>query len=208
MVAATAAPGPAERWTSRSGREFIVRLVTPEDEEELLALDKRLSPRSVRLRFLAPRVDFDASHWRRFVHELANVDYHHRTAFVVTDPGGRQIHAVGRYEEDGPCSAEVAFEVEDSLQGQGIGTELLYRLARQARADRYDRFTAWMLAENQPMRDVFRHSGFPYRFASEGELVRVELDIREPPAPPPWCRPVGEGTEGPASTRPTAPLPG
>ncbi|GAB4323137.1 MAG: hypothetical protein Kow0010_04320 [Dehalococcoidia bacterium] len=207
MAQATGPEAP-QRWVSRTGREFIIRPIVPADEEELVAFGKRLSPRSVRQRFLTPRVDFDSAYWRQFVHQLTNVDYHRRTAFVVTNPDEAAIRAVGRYEEDGPGSAEVALAVEDSLQGQGIGTELLYHLADHARAHGYATFTAWMLAENIQMRDVFRYSGFPCRFVPAGNLVSVRLDIRERPACPPWRLTAGAAVGEGRATPPPAPAPG
>lgn len=72
----------------------------------------------------------------------------------------------------------------------------------------YTRFTASVLSENVQMLDVFRHSGFPYRFVPEGDLIRAEIDIRDYPGPPSWLA----GATGAAGrkpvTSPPAPTPG
>ena len=60
---------------------------------------------------------------------------------------------VARYvrDRDRPESAEVAVAVADGWQGNGVGTLLLRRLVDRAREEGIRRFTALMLADNEPM---------------------------------------------------------
>ena len=62
-----------------------------------------------------------------------------------------------------PTVAEAAFAVDDRLQGKGIATLLLERLAAFASANGFTRFQATTMAENTAMIDVFRDSGFEIR---------------------------------------------
>ncbi len=94
---------------------------------------------------------------------FCRVDYENEFA-LVGDAGGR-IVAIAQYFRlpKQPERAEVAFTVEDALQGQGIGTRLLERLAEIARARGIRTFEAEVLAPNRRMIDVFRNCGFAAR---------------------------------------------
>ena len=80
---------------------------------------------------------------------------------LVVESRGRLVAFAGFYRDTRqPGQAEVAFAVSDALQGHGIGTRLLERLAVLARAQGIDTFTADVLGDNRRMLDVFRESGF------------------------------------------------
>jgi GNAT superfamily N-acetyltransferase len=78
----------------------------------------------------------------------------------------------------------VAFIVEDAYQGHGIATELLHHLVAFGRERGYVQFIALMLGENQVMRAVFEHAGYPLRSTWEAGIVRVTMDIRPSPGQP------------------------
>jgi acetyl coenzyme A synthetase (ADP forming)-like protein len=69
--------------------------------------------------------------------------------------------AVAQYFRDSknPERAQVAFTVEDALQGQGVGTRLLERLAEIARERGISVFEAEVLGHNRRMIDVFHNCG-------------------------------------------------
>lgn len=166
--------GP-ERFCLRDGRNVTVRRITPSDAPRLGEFAARLSPNALRLRFFTPV--------RRFAPEvlarLANVDFVNRAAFVVSFPDKDDILAVGRYEGETATRAEVAFIVQDELQGNGLATELLEHLAVLARQNGFATFTAIMLPENTEMLDVFRASGYPLTLTLEGGVERVRLEIAQ-----------------------------
>lgn len=172
-----------EPFRLRDGREMIIRRIQPDDAERLMAFHRTLSARTRRFRFFSPMKELEP----HFATRLANVDFVSRAAFLAVFADSGEMGAVGRYERDGPASAEVAFVVHDSLQGQGLGTELLQHLASLARAHSFQTFTAAVLSDNVDMLDVFRHSGFPLRMVGEGGVTRVLMDIRpaEPNQPSP-----------------------
>jgi acetyl coenzyme A synthetase (ADP forming)-like protein len=95
--------------------------------------------------------------------------------------GAVRIIAVGAYFHlpEAPASAEVAFAVADSFHGKGLATALLERLASAAGKRGVRRFVATTLAENGPMLDVFRDSGFHIRSKSDGGCIEVELSIAD-----------------------------
>ena len=78
------------------------------------------------------------------------------------------IIAIAQYFRlPGRDEAEVAFLVDDSYQGHGIGTILLEHLASEARRHGIRRFEADTLAENHKMLRVFADAGFVRQYHRE-----------------------------------------
>src|SRR5213076_2708789 len=76
-----------------------------------------------------------------------------------------------------PRRAEVAFTVADILQGRGIGTRLLERLAAHASRAGIDEFVAQVLPQNAAMLKMFRDAGFATTRQLGGGVVEVRLQI-------------------------------
>ncbi len=157
----------------RSGSTLRLRPVRPDDADALLAFFGRLSPDSLYLRFFSSR-QVDSKATARF----CEVDYDGQFAFVG-DAGGRVVAIAHYFRLPRHAErAEVAFAVEDSLQGQGIGTLLLDRLAEVARKHGVRRFEAEVLPHNRQMIDVFRGCGFlAEERRLDGGVERILLDI-------------------------------
>ncbi len=157
----------------RTGSTLRLRPIRSEDADALLALYRRLSPDSLYFRFFAlPNVDAQRAAG------FCRVDYD--DAFAVVGETAGRIVAVAHYFrlEKHPETAEVAFTVEDALQGQGVGTRLLERLAEIARARGITTFEAEVLGHNRRMRDVFRNCGFETTHRRvEGGVERVVLAL-------------------------------
>ena len=115
-----------------------------------------LSPRSARLRFLAPKNHLTLAELR-YLTEVDHVDHYALVAVLADDP--TTMAGVGRWVRDGehPDAAEVAVVVGDCHQGQGLGTALGVALADGARALGIARFTAIMLPENTAAQRLFAH---------------------------------------------------
>ncbi len=159
----------------RDGREVLIRHIRPSDEEELRAFVRRLSPESRRLRFFGPIHDLP----QQMAYRLSHVDGHERAAVVATLPGDDAIRGVARYDRIDDSTVEGAFTVEDSMQGQGLGTELLWRLAEWAQGHGYRRLRAFVLPENRAMLDMFQHCGIPCSIRREPGQVKVDLELGE-----------------------------
>src|SRR5438046_5196685 len=76
-------------------------------------------------------------------------------------------------------AAEAAFAVADELQGRGIGTRLLERLAALAAEHGIERFVAEVMPENRAMLRVFEGAGLEVT----RELDGGEFEVRFPIAP-------------------------
>lgn len=171
-------PLPPEQLVClRDGRTFRVRAIRPDDASRLREFHDRLSSNTTRLRFFSPLKHLSPD----FANRLTSVDFEKRCAFVVSPLEDDTIHGVGRYEAETRRSAEVAFVVEDSLQGLGLGKALLDRLVQHAREVGYTRFSAVTLCENGQMLSIFRESPYHAEIHVERDLAFVRMDIR--PAP-------------------------
>jgi len=76
---------------------------------------------------------------------------------------------------DRPERAEVALEIADAVQGKGLGTALLCRLADAANELGIQVLDAEVLAENRRMIQVFRNCGYPVKVHSLPGVELVEL---------------------------------
>lgn len=165
----------------RDGGKIRIRAMRPDDKSRLLDHFHSLTERSVYYRFFRPKKDLTDEELAYFT----EVDFESHVGLVATiqDAGEERIVGVGRYivlkRPNGPGVAEVAFAVCDAHQGRGIGSLLLQHLAKIARGAGVQRFEADVLAENQPMLDVFRHSGFRIRSSARAGVVRVSLDLAD-----------------------------
>src|SRR6266545_3716249 len=126
----------------RTGRTLRLRPVRPDDREHLIRFYARLSPDSLRLRFFGPRSPEAAAD-----SSPSTVDY--RREFGVVGELSGEIVAVAHYLASAkqPQVAEVGFAIRDDMQGCGIGTRLLEKLADAARSNDITRFEAECLAE-------------------------------------------------------------
>src|SRR5688572_15759685 len=147
------------RLILRDGSTATIRLSTPPDSERLREFFARLSPETLRQRFLSispPALKLidtlcDSSDPSRAV-----------TLLVIRSRDSEdEIIATGCYISRGNNTAEVAMTVDDSFQGKGAGSQLLERLAVIATRNGFVRFWALTETGNRKMIDVFRHSGFP-----------------------------------------------
>jgi acetyl coenzyme A synthetase (ADP forming)-like protein len=164
--------GYASDVVLRNGSTLRLRPVVAADAPAVLRFLQGLSPESQYFRFLGAAT-FDLAR----AEHLARVDY--ENAFALVGETREGIVAIGHfYRVPGqPDRAEAAFAVADALHGQGIGTTLLDRLARAARAAGIRIFLAEVLLRNQKMIDVFVDSGYDVEQRAEGGVVSFEISL-------------------------------
>lgn len=168
----------SETITLRDGTQLTLRPIRPDDAPRLQALHSRLSPESVRLRFLSVRPVLPPDEARR----LATVDYQTQMAIVATreEAGEDVIVAVARYsatQPDRPDEAEAAIVVEDRYQGQGLGTLLVERLLPHARQQGIRTFVAEISGENERIMRFVRRSGLPTEKRFEAGVWQIKVGI-------------------------------
>jgi GNAT superfamily N-acetyltransferase len=151
----------------RDGCLVTVRPATADDEPALRSFLRSLSLSARRRRFFTAAGDVEAA------------------AHLMARPGGDRFGLVAhdedaflvghaRYVQLGEKSAEVAVEVADHIQGRGLGTILVERLAAVAERRGITRFVAEVLPDNHPMLDVFR-CGFDASVTFHDGTEKVEF---------------------------------
>jgi acetyl coenzyme A synthetase (ADP forming)-like protein len=163
------------RLILRDGTAAHIRQAHPGDSGAVLAFFERLSPESRRRRF------FSASPPRPELVTTLCDDSDSRSVLTLlvirAHENDSRIVATGSYLARDASSAEVAFAVDDTLHGKGLGTLLLERLGLLAVRNGFTRFWAVTHADNQAMRDVFRESGFAVEERLEGGEIEVDLSV-------------------------------
>jgi GNAT superfamily N-acetyltransferase len=165
-LTAVARPAPPPRIAGVRIRPF-----EPSDAPLLDAVLAGLSTDSRYTRFHGPKPRLTASE-RRY---LAGTDGRDHVALVALDEAGEAV-GIARFVRDRAdgASAEVAAEVVDVRQRQGVGTALLARLARRAVAGGISRFTATVLAQTGMSR-ALRRRGW-CAIGSDGITVTLEIE--------------------------------
>lgn len=183
----------------RDGSTTHVRPIRPEDSDALQRFQMAQSERSTYLRFFAALQRIP----ERMLAQLVTVDHVRRAALVAVRPGSAQdadgedgsearagskaetraedIVGVARYDviddQPGRRTAEVAFNIADALQGQGLGSVLLEHIAAAARERGVHRFIAEVLPQNRAMLGVFREAGYAVEQHLDDGVVTVSVDL-------------------------------
>ena len=156
----------------RDGSTVCLRRAEERDVEALLQFLAALSPESLYYRFLGVP-SLNASRVR-----MLTQGNDHAATSLVAESGGRIAAFASFYKDpESVDRAEVAFAVSDALQGHGIGTRLLERLASLARDQGINTFDAYVLGENRRMLDVFGDSGFAVKTTVDHGVCHVVLSL-------------------------------
>ena len=149
--------------------------LSPGDRHAVREVFEGLSERSRRLRYHGPKPRLPEAE----VDALADVGHDGREAVGAFDLVTGEVVGLARFVRDGkdPSSAEVAFEVVDPCQGNGVGSRLLGELASLARHNGVERFVAHVAAGNESALALLRRVGHVARasFADGAHEVVVEL---------------------------------
>jgi GNAT superfamily N-acetyltransferase len=138
------------------GVDLRVRPLEPSDRERVRQGFERMSPESRYRRFLSPLPKLSDAQ----LTYLTEVDHHDHEALVAETADGDPV-GIARFVRlaDEPAAAEAAVAVSDDWQGHGVGTALVEELARRAREEAVEVFTATALADNEAAIDMLRRLG-------------------------------------------------
>jgi GNAT superfamily N-acetyltransferase len=151
---------------------LAIRDLGPTDEPLIDALHAALSSQSRWQRYHGPKPRL-AAREREF---LAATDGRDHVALVAQDGSGAPV-AIARFVRlrDRPQAADIAAEVADARQRQGIGSDLIVRLARRAAAVGVSRFSATVLSETGLRRSLVRRG---WRVVeADGPSATLEIDV-------------------------------
>src|SRR5262245_27895573 len=168
------APSDAIDVVLRDGATARLRQASIDDRDQLRAFYEHLSSRSRYFRFFGkPRVGTIVED---VMHALAS-----RDAVTLVAEVDHRIVAVAQYFPTSVAGrAEAAFAIADAHQGRGIGTRLLERLGVVARSRGVTCFEAYLLHDNQKMRQVLVDSGFALTWDRiDGQIRHVVFSLAE-----------------------------
>jgi acetyltransferase len=170
------------KWTTKGGREILIRPIRPEDEPFIAEFHRLLSDRTVYLRYFA-----SLSLNSRIAHErllrICFGDYEREMVLVAVhrDSHGGESKIVGvvrlnklrRQNKE----AEAAVLVSDAYQKQGLGFELLQRIVQVARDEKLNRVSSEMLGDNLAMQLISKRLGFRLLPQSDSPSLKAVLDL-------------------------------
>jgi acetate---CoA ligase (ADP-forming) len=155
----------------RDGATVTVRQAAAGDRPGIENYLLGLSEESRRLRFGSVAVDVSAIAAR-----AAETGPDHVTLLALRGEAARQEVVGGaQYFRSVGDRAEVSVSVADDLQGKGLGSILIGRLAETAARNGIGTFVAIVFPENHRMIEVFRESGFAPKVRALPGTVEVEF---------------------------------
>lgn len=171
------APYPARyvsAWTSRSGTEFSIRPIRPEDEPAVIRFHGVLSADTVVQRYeKAMNLSQRVAHERLL--RICFIDYAREMALVAELHG--ELVGILRLVRDTRNNAELSLVISDAHQRQGLGSELIRVVIPIARQLGIERLTATTLAENKVMARLFEKAGFRTQHTESDRRLIAELRL-------------------------------
>jgi GNAT superfamily N-acetyltransferase len=172
----TATPG--EYWLEalRGGTHVLIRPVCAQDHQRLRTFFQRLSPLSLRFRFLGAIAHVDDS----IIDAFMSVPDDSCKAYVamIHNFGKLQIIGVSRYlrlDDSHTCGCTVA--VADAWQRKGLGRLLLSHLINAARRNGFDRMTSIDLSTDYPVHRLYKRLGFTSAYLGK-DFDRIVHDLQ------------------------------
>ncbi|MBV8991278.1 MAG: GNAT family N-acetyltransferase [Solirubrobacterales bacterium] len=138
---------------------MLLRAIRPSDAANLRAFHARCSEETQYRRFFMykPHLSNEEAEY------LCSVDMRNRGAFVASElNSSERIRGIGQWDSLSGSNAEIAFVVEDAVQGLGIGRRLVNAVLDRTRAVGLCQLTGFILAGNRPMRHLFETSGYTF----------------------------------------------
>jgi acetyltransferase len=86
--------------------------------------------------------------------------------------------ASGRFMRCSPDEAEMSVVVRDDMQGQGIGSKMLYFVLDQARAMGVSRMTSCFASDNEAVWQILSYSPYHITWQPRGQQVEVVIHLQ------------------------------
>lgn len=160
-----------------NGQTVMIRFVEPGDAQGLQTYFRSLSVRSRYNRFLGAMSELPETELDHFIHVGESDRF--SVIVVMRVDGIESIVGEARYGfESSNASFEFGISIDDSRQGQGIGSALLRNLECRATALGATRMFGDTLRSNDVMMGLARKAGFAFiRHPDDWKLVRFEKQI-------------------------------
>jgi acyl-CoA synthetase (NDP forming)/GNAT superfamily N-acetyltransferase len=173
MTSTTTVPATTYGWDALLADGGVVRIrpVTPADEDQLRALHRSASDRSIYLRYFS----LSRLAGELYVDQVVRGDQD--GIVLVAEEHGVVIGMAGCTRVDGTADGEVALLVSDGHQRRGVGTLLLEHLAAAARHAGIRSFVAETLTDNGLMHKVFTDAGFEVDRRTDLDVTDVRMSL-------------------------------
>eukprot|EP00934_Nitzschia_sp_Nitz4_P005535 Nitzschia sp. Nitz4//NODE_657_length_7541_cov_75.275047//3346//5292//NITZ4_additional_000096-RA//-1//CDS//3329532022//5525//frame0 len=168
---------------TRNGKLVLVRPIKAVDEDILRSFFHKLSDHSVYLRYFRKLKSMP----QRILQSTTDVDYSNDMAIVVLSPPdthNQELVAIGQWVSDPRGGIpEVAFQVRDDWQGEGLGSYLFTKLMDIARSQGIPQLKADVLTDNKGMNTIMERSNIPYTTRSDFGVKTYTFDLEDKDAP-------------------------
>lgn len=164
--------------TTKNGRKVLVRPIKTIDEDILRTFFHKLSDHSVYFRYFRRMRSMP----QLILQKTADVDYASDMALIaLSPPDARQHELVGlaQWVSDANGIPEIAFQVRDDWQGEGLGSFLFLRLLEVAQEHDLKALKADVLADNTGMSAIFRRSPVKYTTRNDFGVRSYVFDLSE-----------------------------
>ena len=172
------APIPTAQHTLalRNGETAILRSVRSEDAALIQQLIQAQSEHSRYTRFMSKASEVPPA----LLAQLASPDYHRDYALILhtNSPTPTPLAHANYIADPIPTSCEFGIIIDDKLQGQGIGHQLMTHLIAHAKAQGHTLMRAEILADNHPMQKLALKLGFTLnKHPHDNGLVEAKLHL-------------------------------
>jgi RimJ/RimL family protein N-acetyltransferase len=160
-------------------RVIVIRPIAPDDQDRLRAAHARLSPLTRYRRFMSAK-PYLSSADAMYLSVIDGCDHYALVATFTAQDGEEAIIGVARFvrSPEDPQVAEFALVVDDEWQGQGVGRELLGRLADAAVTRGVERFVATVLADNLAIQQLAAQvADGPLHRSRDGNTFEMEFAL-------------------------------
>ena len=158
-----------ENWTTRDGKDVVLRSITAADKHIEKELIDGLSVQSSRYRFF--HVIKEAS--EEMVNKFCDIDYTNEVAIIAEfNDGGRKrnIGVVRLFIDAGSQTGEFAILVADKFQNSGLGTKFMETLLDISRKEGLKGIYGTVQSDNLRMLALMKEFDFSVGPNLEGEV--------------------------------------
>jgi acyl-CoA hydrolase/GNAT superfamily N-acetyltransferase len=175
-----------EEWEclhqTKKGKDVFVRPIKAIDEALLRNFFHKLSNQSIYMRYFRKLRSLPQA----ILKKTADIDYSTNMALVALYPPGDEAHheivAIGQWVADPRGGMpEIAFQVRDDWQGNGLGKYLFNQLVKMSTNFGVSHFKADVLAGNKAMNKAFVNAGIPYTRSIDFGVYTYRFDLTTPP---------------------------
>lgn len=153
------------------GSVISLRRLNPSDAGKVVHLYESMTDEERYFRFFAMHpAGLDG--WARSIAEPKNGQYS-----LGAFSAGKLLGVANYVACPDPGDAEVAVVVAHAEHLRGVGTALLHRLGKIAKANGFHRLVADVLWENHLMLQVLADAGWPCTRQLDGSVLNIEVDL-------------------------------